>query len=110
MSRSALFAAAIAVATTTALGLTSATTATGAPTADPAPTPAAAVARAKAAIGDNLAVLRATGSDAFVVRTVLVDPDGPATSGWTGPSAGSRSSAATSSCTRPRTAAGRAPA
>jgi zinc metalloprotease ZmpA len=76
MNRSALFAAATAVATTTALGLTSATTATGAPTADPVPTPAAAVARAKAAIGGNLAVLRATGSDAFVVRDVLVDPDG----------------------------------
>ena len=49
MNKSALFAAATAVATTTALGLTSATTATGAPTADPVPTPSAAVARAKAA-------------------------------------------------------------
>ena len=76
MNRSALFAAATAVVTTTALGLSSATTATGAPTADPVPTPAAAVARAKAAIGENLAVLRATGADAFVVKDVIVDPDG----------------------------------
>jgi zinc metalloprotease ZmpA len=76
MNRSALFAAATAVATATALGLTSATTATGAPTADPVPTPSAAVSRAKAAIGDNLAALRATGTDAFVVRDVIVDADG----------------------------------
>jgi Zn-dependent metalloprotease len=76
MNRSALFAAATAVATATALGLTSATTATGAPTADPVPTPSAAVARAKAAIGDNLAALRATGTDAFAVRDVIVDSDG----------------------------------
>ncbi|MGW1340711.1 M4 family metallopeptidase [Kribbella sp. NPDC002412] len=76
MNRSALFAAATAVATTTALGLTSATTATGAPTADPIPSPSAAVARAKAAIGDHLAVLKATGADAFVVRDVIVDADG----------------------------------
>ncbi|MEV5966434.1 M4 family metallopeptidase [Kribbella sp. NPDC051952] len=76
MNRSALFAAAVAVTTTTALGLSSATTAIGAPTADPVPSPATAVARAKAAIGDNLAVLRATGADAFVVKDVIVDPDG----------------------------------
>ena len=76
MNKSALFAAATAVATTTVLGLTSATTATGAPTADPVPTPSAAVARAKAAISDNLAALRATGTDAFVVRDVIVDADG----------------------------------
>src|SRR5262245_3598475 len=76
MNRSALFAAATAVATTTALGLTSATTATGAPTADPVPTPAAAVARAKAAVDGNLGVLRATGADAFTVRDVVVDRDG----------------------------------
>src|SRR6476469_7804474 len=76
MNRSALFAAATAVATTTALGLSSATTATGAPTADPVPSPAAAVARAKTAIGDHLAVLRATDADAFAVKDVIVDPDG----------------------------------
>ncbi len=80
MNRSALFAAATAVATTTALGLSSATTATGAPTADPVPGPAmtatTAVARAKTAIGDHLALLRATGADAFTVKDVIVDPDG----------------------------------
>jgi Zn-dependent metalloprotease len=76
MNRSALFAAATAVATTTALGLTSATTATGVPTADPVPTPAAAVAKAKAAITSNLSALRATGADAFVVKDVIVDADG----------------------------------
>jgi zinc metalloprotease ZmpA len=80
MNRSALFAAATAVATTTALGLSSATTATGAPTADPVPSPAmtaaTAIARAKTAIGDHLAVLRATSADAFTVKDVIVDPDG----------------------------------
>ncbi|HET6989204.1 MAG TPA: M4 family metallopeptidase, partial [Kribbella sp.] len=76
MNRSALFAAATAVATTTALGLSSATTATGAPTADPVPSPTAVAARAKAAIGDHLAVLRATGADAFHVKDVIVDSDG----------------------------------
>lgn len=76
MNRSALFAAATAVATATALGLTSATTATGVPAADPAPTPAEAVTRAKAAVAGNLGVLRATAADAFVVRDVIVDPDG----------------------------------
>lgn len=76
MNRSALFAAATAVATTTALGLTSATTATGAPTAAPVPSPQAAVARAKAAVGDNLAGLKATSADAFAVRDVIVDKSG----------------------------------
>jgi len=76
MNRSAPFAAATAVVSITALGLTSATTATRAAAADPVPTPAAAVARANAAIGNNLAVLRATSADAFVVRDVIVDPDG----------------------------------
>ncbi|HET6299315.1 MAG TPA: M4 family metallopeptidase [Kribbella sp.] len=76
MNKSALLAAATAVATATALGLTGATTATGAPEADPAPTPTAAVARAKAAITENLGVLRATGADAFAVRDVIVDADG----------------------------------
>ncbi|NUR93870.1 MAG: peptidase M4 family protein, partial [Kribbellaceae bacterium] len=76
MNRSALFAAATAVATTTALGLTSAGTATGAPTASPVPTPAAAVAKAKEAISSNLTALRATTADAFVVKDVIVDKDG----------------------------------
>jgi Zn-dependent metalloprotease len=80
MNRSALFAAATAVVTTTALGLTSATastgTASGAPTASPVPTPAAAVAKAKAAITSNLTALRATTADAFLVKDVIVDPDG----------------------------------
>ncbi|HEY4569273.1 MAG TPA: peptidase M4 family protein, partial [Kribbella sp.] len=76
MNRSALFAAATAVATTAALGLTSATTATGAPTADPVPTPATAVAKARAAIANNLTALRATNADAFVVKDVIVDRDG----------------------------------
>ncbi|WP_350276674.1 M4 family metallopeptidase [Kribbella sp. HUAS MG21] len=76
MNRSALFAAATAVATTTALGLTSATTATGAPTAPPVPTPAAAVANARAAITSNLTALSATAADAFVVKDVIVDRDG----------------------------------
>ncbi|MGW7685911.1 M4 family metallopeptidase [Kribbella sp. NPDC054772] len=76
MNRSALFAAATAVATTTALGLTSATTATGAPAASPVPTPAAAVADAKAAVSKNLTALRATTADAFVVKDVIVDKDG----------------------------------
>ncbi|MGZ0146292.1 M4 family metallopeptidase [Kribbella sp. WER1] len=76
MNRSALFAAATAVATTTALGLTSASTATGAPTASPVPTPAAAVAKAKEAISGNLTALRATTADAFVVKDVIVDKDG----------------------------------
>ncbi|MET9311531.1 M4 family metallopeptidase [Kribbella sp. NPDC003505] len=76
MNRSALFAAATAVATTTALGLTSATTATGAPTATPVPSPAAAVAKAKEAISGNLTALRATTADAFVVKDVIVDQDG----------------------------------
>ncbi|MGW6275954.1 M4 family metallopeptidase [Kribbella sp. NPDC055071] len=76
MNRSALFAAAVAVATTTALGLSSATTAIGAPTQDPVPSPSAAIARAKAAIGDNLAALRATTADAFTVKDVIVDSNG----------------------------------
>ncbi|MEU4193951.1 M4 family metallopeptidase [Kribbella sp. NPDC026611] len=76
MNRSALFAAATAVATTTALGLTSATSATGAPTAAPLPTPAAAVAKARAAISSNLTALRATTADAFTVKDVIVDADG----------------------------------
>ncbi|HEY9338550.1 MAG TPA: peptidase M4 family protein, partial [Kribbella sp.] len=76
MNRSALFAAATAVATTTALGLTSATTATGAPTASPVPSPTAAVAKAKEAISGNLTALRATTADAFVVKDVIVDQDG----------------------------------
>jgi zinc metalloprotease ZmpA len=76
MNKSALLAAATAVATATALGLTGATTATGAPTADPAPTPITAVARAKAAISENLGTLRATGADAFMVKDVIVDADG----------------------------------
>ncbi|MDX6248605.1 MAG: zinc metalloprotease ZmpA [Kribbellaceae bacterium] len=76
MNKSALLAAATAVATATALGLTGAPTATGASTAAPGPTPAAAVARAEAAITDNLGTLRATGADAFAVRDVIVDKDG----------------------------------
>ncbi|MFG1908420.1 M4 family metallopeptidase [Kribbella sp. NPDC048928] len=76
MNRSALFAAATAVATTTALGLTSASTATGAPTASPVPTPAAAVAKAKAAVSSHLTALRASTADAFVVKDVIVDKDG----------------------------------
>lgn len=76
MNRSALFAAATAVATTTALGLTGTTSAIGAPRADPGTSPAAAVSRAKAAAGENLGALRATSADAFVVRDVIVDPDG----------------------------------
>ena len=76
MKKSALLAAATAVATATALGLTGATTATGAPTADPGPTPAAAVARAKAAITENLGKLKATSADTFAVRDVIVDADG----------------------------------
>jgi zinc metalloprotease ZmpA len=76
MNRSALLAAATAVATATALGITSTTTATGAPRPTPGPTPAAAIARAKAAITDNLGVLRATGADTFAVRDVIVDADG----------------------------------
>lgn len=76
MNRSALFAAATAVATTTALGLTSASTATGAPTASPVPTPAAAVAKAKTAVTSHLTALRASAADAFVVKDVIVDKDG----------------------------------
>ncbi|HET6740295.1 MAG TPA: M4 family metallopeptidase [Kribbella sp.] len=76
MNRSALFAAATAVATTTALGLTSASTATGAPTASPVPTPASAVAKAKAAVTSHLTALRASSADAFVVKDVIVDKDG----------------------------------
>ncbi|MFF0341038.1 M4 family metallopeptidase [Kribbella sp. NPDC004875] len=76
MNRSALFAAATAVATTTALGLTSATTATGAPTASPVPSPAAAVAKARTAITSHLTTLRATTADTFVVKDVIVDKDG----------------------------------
>lgn len=76
MNKSALFAAATAVATATALGLTGATTATGAPTADPGPTPTTAVARAKAAITEHLGTLKATGADAFAVRDVILDADG----------------------------------
>jgi Zn-dependent metalloprotease len=76
MNKSALLAAATAVATATALGLTGATTATGAPKADPGTTPAAAVARAKAAITENLGTLRATGADTFLVKDVIVDADG----------------------------------
>src|SRR5882762_1025415 len=76
MNRSALLAAATAVATATALGLTGASSASGVPKAAPGPTPAAAVARATAAITQNLGVLRATGADAFAVRDVIVDKDG----------------------------------
>jgi zinc metalloprotease ZmpA len=76
MNRSALFAAATAVATTTALGLTSASTATGAPKAPPVPTPAAAVAKAHEAISSNLTALKATSADVFVVKDVIVDKDG----------------------------------
>ena len=76
MNKSALIAAATAMATATALGLTGAPTATGAPNADPGTTPAAAVARAKAAITENLGALRATGADAFAVRDVIVDANG----------------------------------
>ncbi|WP_020386299.1 M4 family metallopeptidase [Kribbella catacumbae] len=76
MNKSALLAAATAVVTATALGLTGATTATGAPKADPGPTPATAVARAKAAIAENLGTLKATGADAFAVRDVILDADG----------------------------------
>ncbi|MDX2971319.1 M4 family metallopeptidase [Kribbella solani] len=78
MNRSALFAAATAVVTTTALGLTSATTASGTPTGSAAakPSPAAAVADARAAISSNLNALRATSADAFVVKDVIVDADG----------------------------------
>lgn len=76
MNKSALLAAATAVATATALGFTGASTATGAPKADPGLTPAAAVVRATAAITANLGTLRATGADKFAVRDVIVDADG----------------------------------
>lgn len=76
MKKSALLAAATAVATATALGLTGPATAIGAPQAAPNPTPAEAVARAKATVSDHLGALRATGADAFLVRNVLVDRDG----------------------------------
>jgi Zn-dependent metalloprotease len=76
MRKPALLAIVTALATSTALGLTGATTATGAPPADPTPSPAAALVWARAAIGDHLGVLRATGADAFSVRTVIVDKDG----------------------------------
>lgn len=76
MKKSALLAAATAVATATALGLAGAPMATGAPQAQPAPSPATAVARAKAAISENLGTLRATGADKFLVRDVIVDADG----------------------------------
>ncbi len=75
MNRSALLAAATAVATATALGLGTGT-ATGAPQADPGPSPATAAARVKAAIGQNLGTLKATGADTFAVRDVIVDADG----------------------------------
>ncbi|GAB2588228.1 M4 family metallopeptidase [Kribbella endophytica] len=75
MNRSALLAAATAVATATALGLGTGT-ATGAPQAEPGPSPATAAARVKAAIGQNLGTLKATGADAFAVRDVIVDADG----------------------------------
>ena len=76
MNRSALHSLVATAATATALGLTNFPTATGAPAVDPGPTPAAAVARAKAAVPDNLGRLRATGVDAFQVRDVIVDSDG----------------------------------
>lgn len=76
MSRSALLAAATAVATATALGFTGAPTASGVPVADSPPTPATATARALSAVGQHPGLLKTTTEDEFQVRDVIVDADG----------------------------------
>lgn len=78
MSKKAIFAAATAVLSTSALGLTGLTGVAKAsqPADKPAPSRSVAVQRATDAIDSNRSALRATVSDAFTTRDVVVDADG----------------------------------